>query len=203
AAGLALVRLDADGAQKLLTARLKKKFAAGLAIDADIDLLAELPRASAAAALLDVFQLDLGPSEKGAFARAAERAPDPRRVAALAALRDPRAVPVLRDILKPSNDTTWNGAAVRALGALGEKEFAPQFLEIVQDLKHPLAPAALVALGDLGEEKALPRVREGLASRNERVAHAAARAAGQLLALPGVKAAELRDQLAALFADAD
>jgi hypothetical protein len=283
AASLALVRLDAAGAEKLLLARLKKKFAAGLAIDADIYLLAELPSAAAAAALLDVFDLDLGPGEKGAFARAAERRPDPRlvpalasllsprrpelrlqatealrkidtdaaanavrphlkeegdlnrklvlvqflgkhglrdgypyamehlsepglteqAVAALAALRDPRAVPVLRDILKTSNDTTWNSAAIRALGALGEKEFAAQFLGIVQDLKDPLAPAALLALGDLGEEKALPRVREALASRNERVAYAAAQAAGQLLALPGVKADALRDQLAALFADAD
>src|SRR5262249_24428172 len=108
-----------------------------------------------------------------------------------------------RDILKTSNDTTWNSAAIRALGALGEKEFAAQFLEIVQDLKDPLAPAALIALGDLGETKALPKVREGLASRKDSVAYAAARAARKLLAVPGVKADELRDQLAALFADGD
>jgi hypothetical protein len=86
---------------------------------------------------------------------------------------------------------------------LGEKEFAGQFLEIVQDLKNPLAPAALVALGDLAEAKALPKVRDGLGSRNQSVAYASARAAGKLLALPGVKADDLRDQLAALFADAD
>jgi hypothetical protein len=124
-------------------------------------------------------------------------------VAALAAIRDPRAVPVLRDILKTSNDRNWNSVAIRALGALGEKEFAAQFLEIVQDLKNPLAPAALVALGDLGEVKAVPKVREGLASRNDHIVHASARAAGKLLAVPGVKADELRDQLAALLADAD
>ena len=283
AAGLALIRLDADGAQKLLTARLTKKITAGMGIDADIDLLAELPKASAATALLDVFKLDLGHSEKNAFARAAVKVADARlvpalsgmlsvrrpdlrwqaiaallkidtdaaaiavqphlkeegdlhrklilceflgkhgirdgypyamehlseggliepAVAALAAIRDPKAVPVLREILRTSNDTTWNSAAIRALGALGVKEFAPQFLEIVQDLKNPLAPAALVALGDLGEAKALPKVREGLASRNQQVAYASARAAGKLLALPGVKADDLRDQLAALFADAD
>jgi HEAT repeat protein len=124
-------------------------------------------------------------------------------VAALAAIREPKAAGVLRDILKTSNDTAWNGVAIRALGALGEKDVAGQCLEIVQDLKHPLAPAALVALGDLGEARALPRVKEGLASRNERVALASARAAGKLLALPGVKGDELRDQLAALVADAD
>ncbi len=73
----------------------------------------------------------------------------------------------------------------------------------MQDLKNPLAPAALIALGDLGEVKALPKVRAGLSSRNEHVAYAAARAAGKLLARPGVKAKELRDQLAALFADPD
>ncbi len=88
-------------------------------------------------------------------------------VKALAAIRDPRSAPVLREILKTSNDTTWNSVAIRALGALGEKEMTAQFLEIVQDLKNPLAPAALIALGDLAEVKALPKVREGIASRND------------------------------------
>jgi HEAT repeat protein len=283
AANLALIRLDAEAAQKLAMARLKKKLAADIGIEPDIDQLAELPKASAAAALLDVFKLDLGHAEKNAFARAATKVADarlvpalsgmlsPRRpdlrwqaidalrkidtdaaaiavqphlkeegdlhrklvlceflgkhgirdgypyamehlsegglvepaVAALAAIREPKAVPVLREILRTSNDTTWNSAAIRALGALGEKEFAGQFLEIVQDLKNPLAPAALVALGDLAEAKALPKVRDGLGSRNQSVAYASARAAGKLLALPGVKADDLRDQLAALFADAD
>src|SRR5262249_55004409 len=101
-------------------------------------------------------------------------------VAALAAMHDARTVPELRGILKPSNNIAWNGAAIRALGALGEKEFAPQFLEIVQDLKRPLAPYALVALGDLGEVKALPVVREALKSRNEHIVLAAIRAATKL-----------------------
>jgi HEAT repeat protein len=283
AAGFALIRLDSGAAQKLLTARLKKKFAAGLGVETDIALLAELPKDPAAAALLDVFQLDLRHREKVVFAGAAEKVADarlvpalagmlsPRRpdlrstavealrkidtdaaaeavrphlkeeenlhrklvlaeflgkhglrdgypyamehlsepglveqaVAALAAIREPKAVPVLRDILKTSNDTTWNSAAIRALGALGEKEYAPQFLEIVQDLKNPLAPAALIALADLGEAKALPKVRDALASRNRHVALTAARAAGKLLAPAGMKADDLRDQLAALVADAD
>ncbi len=283
AAGFALIRLDPAAAEKQLLARLRKKSALGIGIDADILLLTDLPKASAAAALLDIFKLDLHHGEKLAFARAADKVADarlvpalagmlsPRRpdlrwqaidalrkintdaaanavlphlkeeedlhrklvlaaflgkhglrdgypyamehlsepglvepaVAALAAIRDPRAVPVLRDVLKTSNDTTWNSAAIRALGALGEKEFAPQFLEIVQDLKNPLAPAALIALGDLGETKALPKVREGLASRNEHLAYTSARAAGKLLVVPGVKAGELRDQLAALVADPD
>jgi HEAT repeat protein len=124
-------------------------------------------------------------------------------VSALAAIRDPKAAGVLRDILKSSNDTNWNSVAIRALGALGEKEMSAQFVEIVQDLKNPLSPAALIALGDLGEVKAIPKVREGLSSRNERLNFAAVRAAGKVLAVPGVKADELRDQLAALFADAD
>src|SRR5262249_26123716 len=109
-------------------------------------------------------------------------------VAALAAIREPKATGVLRDILKTSNDTGWNAVAIRALGALGDKEVVPQCLQIVQELKHPLAPAALVALGDLGEAKALPRVKEALASRNDRVALAGVRAAGKLLARPEIKA---------------
>jgi HEAT repeat protein len=124
-------------------------------------------------------------------------------VAALAAIRDARTVPIVRDILRTSNNTAWNGVAIRVLGALGEKDSAPQFLEIVKDLKNPLAPYALVALGDLGEVKALPRVKEGLTSRNDRIVFASIRAATKLIPLANEKTDELRDQLAALLADAD
>src|SRR5262249_44742640 len=124
-------------------------------------------------------------------------------VAVLAAIREPKAAGVLRDILKNSNDTAWNGVAIRALGALGEKDAATRCLEIVQDRKDPLAPAALIALGDLGEAKALPKIKDGLASRNDHVALSSARAAGKLLARAEGKADDLRDQLAALVADAD
>jgi hypothetical protein len=283
AAVTALVRLDAIQAAQLITQRLKKKVALGLTVEAEIGQLAELPKATAAPALLEVVRMDLGPSEKVAFAGAAFRVADarlvpalsgmlsPRRpelrwaafealrkidtadaaqavrphlkeeanlhrklqlaaflgrhgirdgypyamehlsepglveqaVAALAAIRDPRSAGVLRDILKTSNDKTWNSVAIRAVGALGEQEFAGRFLEIAQDLKNPLAPAALIALGDLGEVKALPKVREGLASRNQHIVYVSTRAAGKLLAVPGVKADELRDQLAALLADGD
>ena len=283
AAATTLTHLDADQAVKLIFQRLKKKATLGLTVEMEIGQIAELPKASAAPALLDVLKLDLGSSEKVAFAQAAAQVADarlvpalgvmlsPRRpelrasafealrkintedaakamlphlkeeadlyrklriaeflgrhgmregypyamehlsepglveeaVAALAAIRDPRTVPVLRDILKTSNDTSWNSAAIRALGALGEKEFAAQFLEIVQDLKNPLAPAALVALGDLGEVKALPKVRAGLTSRSDRIAFASIQAAAKLLAVKDVKADELREQLATLFADGD
>jgi HEAT repeat protein len=124
-------------------------------------------------------------------------------VAALAAIHDARTVRELRDILRTSNNTAWNGAAIRALGALGEKDFAPQFLEIVQDLKRPLAPYALVALGALGEVKALPVVREALKSRNDHIVLAGIRAATKLVPLSDAKTDEIRDQLAGLLADAD
>ena len=283
AASIALRILDSKQALKVTLERLRKKSRAGLGISAEIGLIGDFPKDMAAPALVEIFKLDLNPSEKSQFAYAAMRVADARLVPALttmlsprheelrwqafealnkidtdeaaramrthlkeefnlhrkliiaaflgrhgirdgypyamehvsepgltetavyalAAIKDPRAVPVLRQILKESNDTTWNSAAIRALGALGEKEFAPQFLEYVQDLKNPLAPAALLALADLGEVKALPKIREALSSRNESLAYTSARAAGKLLAIPGVKADDLRDQLAALFADGD
>ena len=90
-----------------------------------------------------------------------------------------------------------------ALGRMGERAWAPRFLEIIDDLKHPLAAAALVALGDLKEIGALAKVREGLSSRNAEVTAASADAAGKLLALPGAQANDVRDQLSSLLADGD
>src|SRR3954452_20970585 len=101
-------------------------------------------------------------------------------VEALAAIREPKAVPELKKIWESSNDLIWNTAAIRALGRLGQAEVTPRLLELAGDLKNPLAAPALIALGDLGEPKALPIVREGLASRNDAVVVAAARAARKL-----------------------
>ncbi len=126
-----------------------------------------------------------------------------KAVTALATIRTSQASEELRKILESSNDLAWNAAAVLALGRLGEKELAPRFLEMTEDLKNPLAPAALQALGYLGEGQALAKVREGLNSRNAGIVAASADAAGRLLALPSVQANDVRDQLASLLADAD
>jgi HEAT repeat protein len=122
-------------------------------------------------------------------------------ISALAAIREPRAVGELRKILETSNDVAWNSAAVRALGALGASDLAPQFLEMAEDMANPLGPSALIALGDLHEAKAIEIARAGFASRNSERLEASARAAGKLLALPGVSADDVRDRLAALLAD--
>ena len=124
-------------------------------------------------------------------------------VSALAAIREPRAVEELRRILQTSHDLVWNSAVVMALGRLGETELTSQFLETVQDLKNPMASAALMALGDLKEARAMAQVREGLGSRNPEIVAASARAAGKLLALPEVEGEDVRGQLAALLADGD
>ena len=122
-------------------------------------------------------------------------------ISALAAIREPRVVGELRKILETSNDIAWNSAAVRALGALGASDLAPQFLEMAQDTANPLGPSALIALGDLHEAKAMEIARAGFASRNAERLEASAVAAGKLLALPGVSADDVRDRLAAVLAD--
>ena len=123
-------------------------------------------------------------------------------VAALVAMRDPRTLDEAKKILETSNDTTWNRAAIRILGALGAKEFAPKFTALLADWKNPLAPAALIALADLGDPQVLPKINEALAARSETLVIAAAAAARRLLADPAVQADATRDQLAALLADA-
>jgi len=122
-------------------------------------------------------------------------------ISALASIHEPRAVSELRKILQTSNDVAWNSAAVRGLGALGAADLAPQFLEMARNIRSPLAPSALIALGDLHEVKAIEIARAGFASRNTEMLTASARAAGKLVALPGVRADDLRDQLASLLAD--
>ncbi len=124
-------------------------------------------------------------------------------VAALAAIREPRAGADLRKILQTSNDIAWNSAAVRALGRLGELELGPQFFDMARNAKNPLVASALIALADLGEAKGLEIVREGFTSRNNEVLSASARAAGKLLALPSVRGDDVRDQLASLVVDPD
>jgi len=121
-------------------------------------------------------------------------------ISALAAIREPRAAGELRKIFETSDDIAWNSAAIRALGALGASDFAPQFLEMARNTGNPLGPSALIALGDLHEAKALEISRAGFASRNpERLAASAP--AGNLVSLPGVSAGDVRDQLATLLAD--
>ena len=124
-------------------------------------------------------------------------------VSALAAIHEPRTLEDLRRILQTSHDLAWNSAAVLALGRLGDKGSVPQFLEMVQDLKNPMAPAAMEALGDLMEVRILDKLEEGLGSRNPELVAASARAAGHLLALPEVKAESVHNQLAALLTDGD
>lgn len=123
-------------------------------------------------------------------------------VAALVAMRDPRTPDEAKKILETSNDSTWNRAAIRILGALGAKEFGRQFTALLADWKNPLAPAALIALADLGDPLVLPKINEALAARSDTLVIAAAAAARRLLANPEVQADGTRDQLAALLADA-
>jgi len=72
---------------------------------------------------------------------------------------------------------------------------------MAQDTANPLGPSALIALGDLHEAKAIEIARAGFASHNPERLEASARAAGKLVALPGINADDIRDRLAALLAD--
>jgi len=124
-------------------------------------------------------------------------------VEALAAIREPKAIAELRKIWDTSHDVSWNAAAIRALGRLGQSDLAARMLAVAQDLRSPLAPPALIALGDLGEPKALPLVREGLSSRSDEVVIASTRAARKLLANANAQANDVRERIAALLADPD
>lgn len=124
-------------------------------------------------------------------------------VLALAALREPKAIPELRRIWETSNDLSWNAAAIRALGRLGQKDISPRLLEIARVPGDPLAPSALIGLGDLRAAEALPLVREALDSRSDEMTIAATRASASLLVDSELKAESVRDRLASLLVDAN
>ena len=125
-------------------------------------------------------------------------------VEALAAIREPKAVPELRKIWESSNDLGWNAAAIRALGRLGQADIAPRLLQIAADRRSPLAAPSLIALGDLGEVKAIPIALEGLNSRSDEVVIASIRAARKLVKDPALLGSDaVRDRLAALVSDPD
>jgi hypothetical protein len=122
-------------------------------------------------------------------------------VLALAALREPRAVPELRRIWETSNDLAWNAAAIRALARIGQRDIIPRLLEIAKVPGDPLAPSALIGLGDLRSADALPLVREALDSRSDEMTIAATRASASLLADSELKSESIRDRLANLLVD--
>jgi HEAT repeat protein len=124
-------------------------------------------------------------------------------VDALAAINDPKTFAELGQILNTSHDFAWNRAAVRALGKLGERQYADQILEWARDAHQPLAPSALIALADLGDARVLPLVREGLSSRNDEMVVSATRAAAVALKRQGANGGDIRDRLAGLLTDPD
>jgi HEAT repeat protein len=142
---------------------------------------------------------------RGGYPYAIEHRADPilrdLAVDALATIREPKAIPVLRAIWQQSNDLAWNAAAIRALGRLGQADIASRLLELAQDLKGSLTAPALIALGDLNDPRALPLIRAGLSSHSHEVAIAATRAARKLLPQAGAQANDVRDDLANLLAD--
>ncbi len=90
AVGRALVALDAQKAAELIPGRLARKDDAGLDVSIEIDLIGELPAATAAPALLKARDRSQTALERFVFARACLRATDPRLVPALGSLLDPR-----------------------------------------------------------------------------------------------------------------
>ncbi len=124
-----------------------------------------------------------------------------RAVSALAAIREPKAPVELEQILKNSNDPQWNAAAICALGRLGEKRHAEEFLKIAKNPHHPNCEAAIFALADLGDSRLVPVLGEAFSSRSDQIVITAARATGVLLSHADVHADALRDRLADLLAD--
>lgn len=124
-------------------------------------------------------------------------------IAVLVAVSTAESVDALRGIVNRSNDIAWTGAAMQALGALQDRELAPELLGIVEDLRHPLTPYALVALGELGEPRAIEVFREGVRSRDDRIVVASVQGAASLVKRGEIDDESLRDEIAGLLASAD
>ncbi len=152
AVGRALIALDAQRAGELIPQRLARKDDAGLDVSAEIDLIAGLPAATAAPALLKAWDRSLTITERFTFAHACLRVADPRLVPAIEGLLDPRqwnvrtlAVDALRKI------NTDEAASVLRLH-LEEEVWAPGKLRVIAFLArhniHDGDAAALESLAD-------------------------------------------------------
>jgi HEAT repeat protein len=152
ALGRALVALDVQKAAEVIPQRLSRKHDAGLDVSTEINLIAALPPATAAPALLKAWDRSLNVAERLTFAQACLAAADPRLVPALGALLDPRqwniralAVEALRKI------DTDEAASVLRLHLDGELDPASKLRLIAFLARHNIHDGDTVALESLAD----------------------------------------------------
>ncbi len=176
AAGRALVKIDPQGAARLITARLAAKGAAGLGVEQEIYLLATLPAPLATPELLKAWNHPLNISESLAFAYACAVVADPRVVSAVSTLLDPRqpqiryyATEALRRIdsdeaasaLWPHLDEEADLARkLELIAFLGRHGFRDGYSQAIEHLSQiNLRDQAVEALGAVADPRAVPELR--------------------------------------------
>jgi HEAT repeat protein len=191
AAGHALGRLDSKAAASLISSRLAKKHAAGLAVAAEIELLGRLPTPIAVPELLKAWSQPLDAQESLAFAWACSMAADSRLVPAVSTLLDPRqwqirayAIEALTKIdteeaasaLWPHLDEEADlSRRLRLIASLGRHGFRDGYAQTIELLSQPaLRDEAVEALGAISEPKAIPELRRIWETSNDLAWNAAA-----------------------------
>lgn len=180
AAGTVLMRLAGERAYSRIEARIKEKYAAGLGLGTDIELLKKFPMAAAVPLLLEVSKLELDLGGQLAFARVCKQHADPRLVPALAGMLDPQphelrraAIDALMEIntkeaallLKPQlfteKDLTKKLVLAEFLGHYGyQNGFAFAIEHMSEPRLSQQAVAALIAIRHPRSRRELQRIWE-------------------------------------------
>jgi HEAT repeat protein len=194
----AAARLDPAAGVKEVTLRIIKKYATGLPVVTEIDLLGNLPSAEATAALVDVAKLSLNHDERRAFVSACQKVASAPLVAPLATML----VPAQQDIWWSAVDALIkidsDGAAkalqphlvqetnlqrkIQIAGFLGRHGIRDGYPYAIEHMSEPyLREEAISALAAIREPRALGELRKVLETSNDVAWNSAAvRALGAL-----------------------
>jgi hypothetical protein len=129
----------------------------------------------------------------------------PFAIEALAAIDEPGTLDAVRKILDESHATSWEAAALRGLGRLGDAASRGRLMEASREGTGPRAIAAMEGLAALGDEEAFDLIAVALRSRGDSLVTAGARAARVVLEKNdmALKPDVVREALARLVEDRD
>lgn len=196
AAVTALIGLMSDESDDVRMAAARSLAAIGdpRAVEALASALGDPSRWTATTVATDL--VEMGPAAVPALIQIASAGGSPRSgaheasvtaVRVLGEIRDPRAEPVLIDVLEHAGDLDLRARAAAALGTVGGPSAPPTLRAALRDVAWQVRAQAATSLGALGDRESVPALSEAIEDESWWVRRNCADALGELGA-PGVAA---------------